>query len=257
MTLERDGERREPLQQLPPQRLREAACDADVPQLVAVVEAEQERARQRLLDEPAKAGDDAVRRQRPLHLHHRALPGLVAQVSMLRDDAFEALEPALGHFGVRRRRRQRHRRPDVGEQLLEPQPPLGEPTVAQIVVPNADEVERDERRRRLGPQPLDPRRRGMQACHQREEVELVRARDHQLSVQHEPLDRQRKQRLHDLGEVAGARAAVARPQVDLAAVAKGQAAEAVPLRLVQVLAHRQLPFQARASIGPIVIAERH
>jgi hypothetical protein len=54
MTLERDGERRESLQQLPPQRLREAARDADMPQLVAVAEAEQERARQRLLDEPAK-----------------------------------------------------------------------------------------------------------------------------------------------------------------------------------------------------------
>jgi hypothetical protein len=147
---------------------------------------------------------------------------------MLRDDAFEALGPALGRAGVCSRRRQRQRRRHLGEELLEPHTPLGERTLAQIIVPGADEVERDERRRRLGPQPLDPRRRGMQARHQREEVELVRARDHQLSVQHEPLDRQRKQRLDDLGEVAGERAAVARPQVDLAAVAKGQAAEAVP-----------------------------
>ncbi|TML56626.1 MAG: hypothetical protein E6G22_16910, partial [Actinobacteria bacterium] len=53
---ERDAERAQPLQQLVPQALRERGREADVAQApLVVVEPEQERARQRPVDEPAEA----------------------------------------------------------------------------------------------------------------------------------------------------------------------------------------------------------
>ena len=71
-------------------------------------------------------------------------------------------------------------------------------------------------------------------------VEAGAAGDDELAVEGERTLREREQRLDDLREVAGERALVAAAQVDLAAVAKDEAAEAVPLRLVYGAVEREL-----------------
>jgi hypothetical protein len=63
-----------------------------------------------------------------------------------------------------------------------------------------------------------------------------------------PVDRSRhpelKQRFDELGKEPGERPLVAAAQVDAARPAEGEAAEAVPLGLVEVAVARQLPLQA-------------
>jgi hypothetical protein len=71
------------------------------------------------------------------------------------------------------------------------------------------------------------------ALQQRLEVELVAGRDDDLRVHHAALRQLLLHRGHDLGEVAGHRPLVAAAQLDLVAVAEDDAAEAVPLRLVE------------------------
>ncbi len=73
----------------------------------------------------------------------------------------------------------------------------------------------------------------MDALQQRLEVELVAGRDDDLGVHHAALRQLLLHRGHDLGEVAGHRALVAAAELDLVAVAEHDAAEAVPLRLVE------------------------
>src|SRR5207253_10503807 len=98
-----------------------------------------------------------------------------------------------------------------------------------------EQVERDELRRRLAPEPLDARGCGMEPGE--EERELG---GDDLAVEHESLGRDGEQRLHELREVARERPVVAAPQVDGVAAAEREAAEAVPLRLVEVVADREL-----------------
>src|SRR5215203_490840 len=85
----------------------------------------------------------------------------------------------------------------------------------------------------------------MQPCQQRDEVEVFATSDDELAIEHEPLVRQRQQGVDDLGEVARERPLVAAAQVNLAAIAEREAAEAVPLRLVEVVAARQLAREPR------------
>jgi hypothetical protein len=80
----------------------------------------------------------------------------------------------------------------------------------------------------------------VQAQHQRVEVEVLGVAREQFAVENEALRREPLQRLDDLREVARERPLVAAAQVDLVAVAEGQAAEAVPLWLVDVVTGRQL-----------------
>ena len=82
----------------------------------------------------------------------------------------------------------------------------------------------------------------MDALLQRIKGKRARERHHQLAVEHEPLCRQMRQRVGDLGEVSPQRLARLRLQRDLAAVAKRQTAEAVPLGLV-------LPLRAAGDVG--------
>src|SRR5918911_461301 len=75
-----------------------------------------------------------------------------------------------------------------------------------------------------------------------ERLEVVRQ---ELAVEDEARLLEPEQRLDDLGEVARERALVAAPQVELVAVPEGEAAEAVPLGLVEVAVERQLACQPR------------
>ena len=73
----------------------------------------------------------------------------------------------------------------------------------------------------------------MDPLQQRLEVQPVAARDDDLAVDHALLGQVRLHRGDDLGEVAGQRPLVAAAELDLVAVAEDDAAEAVPLRLVE------------------------
>ena len=112
---------------------------------------------------------------------------------------------------------------------------LGQRTIEQRIVVECQQVEGDERRRRLGGESADAGFGGMDALQQRVEVEpaIIGGRHDDLAVDDASLRQRRKQRFEQLGEVAGERALVAAGELDLVAVAEDDAAEAVPLRLVQ------------------------
>ena len=90
----------------------------------------------------------------------------------------------------------------------------------------------------------------MEALLQGVEVEPVLGDDHDLAVDHAPLGQRALQQVDQLGEVAGERPVVARPELELVAVAEHDAAEAVPLRLVEQARRRAgTACTALASIG--------
>ena len=171
-----------------------------------------------------------------LDLEHHPLVGQVEHVGRLGDDAVEAgalehPEPALGEpLGVGRHG-EVDRRLDAVQRLGQGGPALGEGTLHQRVVAEGEQVEGDERGRRLAGQQVDPGGGRVDALLQRLEVEPLALAHHHLAVHHAALGELRP-RLDDLGEVAGHRALVAAAQLDLVAVAEDDRAEAVPLRLV-------------------------
>ena len=241
MRLERAfAQRRQLLQQLLPHRHRERRRHADVMQHAGiVVQAEQQRADGvGAVLVPAEAGDDAVGAARVLDLQHRALARLIDRRFELRDDAveagaFELLQPALGLGPIACHRRQVQRRLRAAEQPLEPRAPLGLRQRHRRLAAGAEQVERDEARRRLLRELRDSRRGGMDALLQRVEVEPARRHDDDLAVEHAALRQRVVQRLLELGEVAVQRLAVAALQQRLLAGAKDDRPEAVPLRLEQ------------------------
>jgi hypothetical protein len=94
-----------------------------------VVEAEEERARERAVAQPPEAGDNAVGRPFLLHLQHRSPPGLVRELAVLGDHAvdaaaLQALEPPRRNRPLLRERRDVNRRPRSSEELPEAPPAL-------------------------------------------------------------------------------------------------------------------------------------
>ena len=73
----------------------------------------------------------------------------------------------------------------------------------------------------------------MDAQLERPEIEPVRAHDHDFAVEHHRPGQQPRQLLFEVREVAAQRLQVARLQVQLRAIEEQDAAEPVPLRLVQ------------------------
>ena len=88
---------------------------------------------------------------------------------------------------------------------------------------------------------VDPGLGRVDALQQGLEVQPVAAGDDDLAVDHAAVRQVGPQRLDDLGEVAGQRLLAAAGQLDLVAVAEHDAAEAVPLRLVEVVTGRGPP----------------
>lgn len=101
----------------------------------------------------------------------------------------------------------------------------------QVVVTGAQHVQCDVRRGRLATQARDTGGRGVQAGQQLGEVEIRRAEDDELTVEHELRAGDGAQRVDDLREVPRERPLVAAAQVDVVTVAERETAEAVPLRL--------------------------
>jgi len=217
---------------------------------VAVPQAEQERARERPVDEPAEAADDAVGRALPLHLHERPRAGRVREVARLCDhavdsSALELVEPPLRRRRIARGRREEERRRRGTEQLRQACAAVPEGPLAQVLAAEREHVECDQRCRRLASQPLDAGPGGVQPREERRKVEAVLRDDDDLTVEHERAVGQSQQAFDELGEVAREPALAPAAQVDLVAATKGEAAEAVPFRLVKDVAERQLPREAR------------
>ena len=113
-------------------------------------------------------------------------------------------------------------------QPAEPVAALGLGQLEQHVVVEREQVEGDEARRRLLGEHVDARLGGVDALAERVEVlAALVVEEHDLAVEHVAARREAQ-----LGEVARQRLAVARLQVDVAAVDEGDGAEAVPLGLV-------------------------
>ena len=101
--------------------------------------------------------------------------------------------------------------------------------VRQVLVTDAQEVERDERRRCLAREHAHARLGGMDPLLQRVEVETRLAGDHDLAVDDDPIGQLALERVDQLGEVARHRAFVAATELDLVTVPEHDAPEAVPL----------------------------
>jgi hypothetical protein len=110
---------------------------------------------------------------------------------------------------------------------------LAEALARQVVVAHGEQVERHERRGRLGRQPVDARLGRVDPLLQRAEVQGRAAGHHDLAVHDAALGQLGPDGRDDLGKVPGERALVARAQLDLVAVAEDDAAKAVPLGLVE------------------------
>ena len=93
---------------------------------------------------------------------------------------------------------------------------LGQRTIEQRLVVERQQVEGDERRRRLGGEPAHARLGRVDALQQRVEVEtaIVRGRHDDLAVDDAALRQRREQRVEQLGEVAGERPLVAAGELD-------------------------------------------
>jgi hypothetical protein len=81
--------------------------------------------------------------------------------------------------------------------------------------------------------------------HAREKRFEIATHEDELPVEDEALLLQAQERLDDLREEAPERPLVAALQVDLVALAEGEAAKAVPLGLVEVAVERQLAREPR------------
>jgi hypothetical protein len=116
---------------------------------------------------------------------------------------------------------------------LEPNASLAQRQGGQgLAVRSGQEVEHDQQRRSVAGEPRDTAGRRVDSLEQRVEGKRAVHRHHDLAVEDEALGFELRDRFDDLGKVAGERLAGFRLQLDLFAIAKDQAAEAVPFRLV-------------------------
>jgi len=208
--------------------------DAHVQKQTVFVHAEEERGDAAGVEERPEAAHHALHRLHGLHLDPAAPPGLVGLVAALRHhpvDAFSLPQPPARDLWIGGDGRERHGRAQL--QPLEGGAPLREGSIRLV-----EQIEDDVARRRRPPQLFHSRPGRMNAIEQRGEIGAAFGRDEELAV--EGVSR-RLERLHDLGEVSAERACVAAAQIG----AEGEAAKAVPLRLVEEIAERQLALELR------------
>ncbi len=156
---------------------------ADGPQLArVVVEAQDQRADRALLLARPPAHHDRVDRADALDLAHaHALAGRVRRVLALGDHALGAVQPRLGLGGVLGGRGEVDRR---GDHRLEAIAALGLRQREQRLVVQREQVERDEPRRRLLGEHVDPRLGGMDPLAERVEVlPALGVEEHDLAVE--------------------------------------------------------------------------
>src|SRR2546421_3651814 len=220
-------------------RRREAARHPDVVERpLVVVEAQEQRPDAVTVLVRAEPGDDAIGRPLVLDLEPGAFVLAVLPRARLGDDAVEAgalelLEPVGGNRRVGGRGGEMDGRLGSAQHPLQALAPLRQRVLTQVVVALGEEIERDEARRGLGRQLRHPAGGRVDTHLQEIEVETLLGGDHDLAVEHRALGERAAQLLDELGEVPVERALVAAAELDLVAVAEHDAAEAVPLRLVE------------------------
>src|SRR5262245_8035407 len=117
--------------------------------------------------------------------------------------------------------------------MLEQVTSLAERGLHERAVVDGQEIECNVRRWSLDREQLHSRRRAVDAFLQHLELQPPVPGDHDLPVNDAALRHRRLDRIDDLGEVAGEWSFVAAAELDLIAVTEHDAAEAVPLRLVE------------------------
>src|SRR5438552_5658315 len=234
----------------------EARAEADVVQQSGVVvEPEEQRADLAARLRVAEAAHHAVDRAHALDLAHgRSLPGRVGRVRALGHNAVEPARAELGEPATRQRtvggdggEPQRPIRRHVREELLEPSPPLREGQRGEIATGVVHERIEDEiGHRRLAREFPHTALGRMDALQEGVEVEPPVAGDDDLPVEDDAPERQRAQRGNELGKVARESLCAIRLEHDALALTKGEAAEAIPLRLERpLLAGRQRVHRER------------
>src|SRR6185437_8347630 len=183
-------------------------------------------------------GDHAVRGALVLDLEHDALVRLVGDGQRLGDHtvepgSLELVEPALREAQIRRGGGDVKRRTRTFQGIHQCGAAVGERPPAEVVIADGQQVEGDERRRRLLGQHPHPRIGRVDALLQCLEVEAVIGGDDDLAVDHAALRQLGDRRGDQLGEIAGHRFFVAAADLDLIAVAEKDRPEAVPLRLIR------------------------
>src|SRR5690606_22427822 len=139
----------------------------------------------------------------------------------------------LGGLGCDRRKtnaRRIHER--AGCERLQARTPLRQGWFEQRFLPVVHKIEDHEPGRRLGGEPTNPACSRMDALEQRVEGEVAVRGYRKLTVEYKASGWHRGDGRDDFGEVALERLPGFRLQRDVVAVAEGEAAKAVPLRLV-------------------------
>ena len=240
-----------------PQRVRSAAArsrraapaardaerrrDADVVHVAVVVEqAEHERADALAVLVHAEPADGAVDGALVLHLEHHPLVGLVRAPRRLGDHAVEAGALEAARTSPRRRRRRRRRRE------VDRRGASSTSAFSSAARRSRERRRRTGRRRRgrgrrtrrttPGSRPRASSPRDSAGCMRSCSASKSRPLSPTMTISPSSTNRSGNavaQRLDQLGEVAGQRPVVAAAELDLVAVAEHDAAEAVPLRLVE------------------------
>jgi hypothetical protein len=250
--------RRKLLEELPTAIHRERPDHADVgehPRVVVQPKQERPDGIGAALVEPVP-GHDAVGRALVLDLEHHPPVLLVGPLERLghhpvEPGPLELVEPPPRDLHVGRGRRDVDRRHGVHEGGLERGPPFDERSTREVVIAEREQVERDEMSRGGFGQHADAAVGGMDPLLERLELEpsQLSVGDHDLAVDDGSLRQVRRDRLHDLGEVAGHRPLVAAADLHLVVVAEDDRAEPVPLGLVAERAGRDLLDRLREHRG--------
>ena len=120
---------------------------------------------------------------------------------------------------------------------------------AQILIAQGEHVPADERRRSLFGEHAYPRFRRVYAQQQRLELESVRPRNHDLTVDDATFRQVRPERGRQLGKVSIERLEVATLDEDRVAIAEDDRPEAVPLGLEEPAFALGSPVATLASMG--------
>src|SRR5215207_9733747 len=133
-----------------------------------------------------------------------------------------------------------HARRAFADQLRQQRTAFPKRPLAQVFAVECNQVEGDELSWRLAAESLDARGRRMDAREESIEIEPGRAGHDNLTIESDVLAAQVGHAGDEFGEVAAERPIMAAAKVDAARGAEGEAAKAVPLRLVDPVAVRQL-----------------
>src|SRR5690606_14763221 len=237
------AERGQLASQLLAPRHRKGGRDADVVQHpIIVIQSKQQRADgvRRVLV-PPKAADHAIRCAFVLYLDHPALARLVRLPGRFQNDpvqssALKLLEPPLTRFAVSCDGSQIDRGRNALQKVLEPSATFFLRLGHEVLPVDGEEIESDERGRRLGRQFLNAGAGGMEAKLQGVEIQAAVHPNDDLSIHHAARRKQFEAGLVYVWKVAIEGPLIAALDVDIRISPEDQRPKAIPLRLDEVIA---------------------